>query len=135
MGLYLEQVDRVLAAIKTAPDRPALPNDINDFNDQSQEQSQVHGVSLAELRELAGADWPELEANPEQLECFADMVAVRHMRERGEVPPSYTAVTVCAGCGSVPIFEGVGPTVEGCPWCFNRAAGRPVPRVGAKNAT
>lgn len=44
MGLYLEQVDRVLAAIKTASDSPALPNDINDFNDQSQ----VHGVSLAE---------------------------------------------------------------------------------------
>jgi len=44
MGLYLEQVDRVLAAIKTASDSPALPNDINDFNDQSQ----VHGVTLAE---------------------------------------------------------------------------------------
>jgi hypothetical protein len=130
MGLYLEQVDRVLAAIKTAPDRP-LPNDINDLNDQSQ----VHGVSLAELRELAGKDWPELEANPELLECFADMVAVRHMRERGEVPPSYTAVTVCAGCGPVPIFPGVAKKVEGCPWCLNRAAGRPVPRVRTKNAT
>jgi hypothetical protein len=96
---------------------------------------QLHGIRIAELRELAGKDWPELEANPELLECFADMVAVRHMRERGEVPPSYTAVTVCAGCGPVPIFPGVAEKVEGCPWCLNRAAGRPVPRVGAKNAT
>jgi hypothetical protein len=96
---------------------------------------QLHGIRIAELRELAGKDWPELEANPELLECFADMVAVRHMRERGEVPPSYTAVTVCAGCGPVPIFPGVAEKVEGCPWCLNRAAGRPVPRVGVKNAT
>jgi hypothetical protein len=95
----------------------------------------LHGLTLDELRELAGKDWPELEANPELLECFAGMVQVRKMREKGIVPPTYTAVTVCAGCGPVPIFPGVAEKVEGCPWCLNRAAGRPVPRVGAKNAT
>jgi hypothetical protein len=94
-----------------------------------------YGLAVVELRELAGKDWPELEANPELLECFADMVSIRKMREKGIVPPTYTAVTVCAGCGPVPIFPGVAKKVEGCPWCLNRAAGRPVPRVGAKNAT
>lgn len=88
----------------------------------------LHGIPLPELRELAGKDWPELETNPALLECFADMVSVRKMREKGVVPPSYTAVTVCAGCGPVPIFPGVAEKVEGCPWCMNRAAGRPVPR-------
>ncbi len=131
MGLYLEQVDRVLAAIKNAPDRPVLPNDINDINDKRQ----VHGIPLAELRQLAGKDWPELEANPALLECFADVAAVRKMRERGEVPPSYTATTICAHCGPVPIYPGVADHVLGCVWCFNRHAGRPVPRIGAKNAT
>lgn len=90
----------------------------------------LHGLTLDELRELAGKDWPELTANPELLECFADMVSIRHMRERGEVPPHYTARAFCRGCNAtIPIFEGVGQTVEGCPWCLNRAAGRPVPRV------
>lgn len=90
--------------------------------------AQCHGIPLTELRELAGPDWSELEADTELLECFANMVSVRKMRERGEVPPHYTETTICRHCGPVPIFEGAGPTVEGCPWCFNRAAGRPAPR-------
>ncbi len=90
----------------------------------------LHGLILDELRELAGKDWPELQANPELLECFADMVAVRHMRERGIVPPSYIANTFCCGCNAVvPIFPGVAEKIEGCPWCFNRVAGRPRPSV------
>lgn len=89
----------------------------------------VAGDATDELRQAAGKDWPELEANHELLECFARMVAVRKMRERGEVPPSYTATTICAHCGPVPIFPGVAEKVEGCPWCFNRIAGRPVPKM------
>lgn len=124
MGLYLELADKALAAVKTAPDHPALPNDINDINDKT-----IHGIPLDELRKLAGKDWPELDANPALLECFAEIVSIRKMRERGKVPPSYTATTTCRHCGPVPIFPGVAEKVEGCPWCFNRAAGRPVPRV------
>ncbi len=95
-----------------------------------------YGLTVAELHELAGKDWPDLESDPVLLECFAEIVAIRRMRERGEVPPSYTATTICAHCGPVPIFPGVAERVEGCPWCLNRAAGRPVPRVKVtKNAT
>jgi hypothetical protein len=125
MGQYLELADKALAEIKKVPDRrPVLPNDKNDIDDKRQ----VHGIPPAELRELAGKDWPELEANPALLECFADMVAIRKMRERGEVPPTYTAMTVCRHCGPVPIFPGVAARVEACPWCLNRAAGKPIPR-------
>ena len=99
------------------------PYDINDINDKT-----IHGIPLTELRELAGKDWPDLEANPALLECFTEIVSIRKMRERGEVPPTYTAVTVCRHCGPVPIFPGVAERVEGCVWCFNRVAGRPVPR-------
>jgi hypothetical protein len=125
MAKYLELADKALAKIKTAPDCPVLPNDINDINDKT-----LHGISLAELRDLAGKDWPDLEANPELLECFAEIVSIRKMRERGEVPPTYTAMTVCRHCGPVPIFPGVAEKVEGCPWCMNRAAGRPMPKEG-----
>lgn len=124
MGQYLEKADKALAAIKTAPGRPVTPNDINDFNDLS-----LHGIPLSELREIAGPDWPEVERDPALLETLAHAVSIRRMRERGEVPPSYTATAVCAGCGPVPIFPGVSEQVDGCPWCFNRIKGLPVPRV------
>lgn len=89
---------------------------------------QLHGIPIAELRELAGKDWPECERDPALLEAFAHMVSIRKMRERGEAPPHYTEVTTCAGCGPVPIFPGVAERVLGCPWCLNRAAGKPIPR-------
>ena len=88
-----------------------------------------HGLTAADLREAAGHDWPEVERDPALLETLAHAVSIRRMRERGEVPPSYTATTVCAGCGPVPIFPGVSGRVDGCLWCFNRIRGLPVPRV------
>lgn len=82
-----------------------------------------HGLTLAEVKAEAGADWPEVEADPALLDTFAHAVSVRRMRERGEIPPHYTATTVCAHCGPVPIFEGVPDKVLGCPWCFTRRGG------------
>jgi hypothetical protein len=88
-----------------------------------------YGIPATEMRALAGPDWPEVQADPALLESLAAAVQTRRMRERGEVPAHYTATTICAGCGPVPIFEGAPARVMGCPWCFNRAAGRPVPRA------
>lgn len=62
-------------------------------------------------------------------EALANAIQIRHMREKGEIPQHYTATTLCDGCGWVPIFPGVGERVKGCPWCFNRISGLPVPRV------
>ena len=91
----------------------------------------LHGISLNELQTLAGDDWLECESDPALLETFASAVTTRRMRERGEVPPIYTATTACAQCGPVPIFEGCPPQVQACPWCLNRRAGRPVPTISA----
>ena len=90
----------------------------------------INGIPLAELRRLAADDWPELENNPINLGYFASLVSARQMRERGEVPPNYTEITSCQGCGTVPIFAGVPESVIGCPWCFNRHSGRPIPVSG-----
>ena len=92
----------------------------------------VHGIPLTELREEAGPDWPELESDPELLETFALAVQTRRMREKGEVPPNYTAVTECAGCGPVPIWPNCPPRRLACPWCANRLSGRPMPATPAK---
>ncbi|MHB8455359.1 MAG: TubC N-terminal docking domain-related protein [Acidiferrobacterales bacterium] len=89
--------------------------------------SSLYGVPLEDLQDAAGADWPEVESDPDLLETLARAVQIRRLREQGEVPAHYTATTTCRHCGPVPIFPGVGPTVEACPWCFNRLTGLPVP--------
>lgn len=96
--------------------------------------AQHHGLTLGDLQEAAGPDWMEVQADPALLEALAAAVTTRRMRERGETPPHYTAITTCRHCGPVPIFPGVADQVEGCPWCLNRAAGRPVPLVAKTEA-
>lgn len=94
-----------------------------------------YGLTVGDLQDAAGPDWPEVKADPALLEPLAHAVSVRRMCERGEVPAHYTATTICAGCGPVPIFHGVPEQVAGCPWCFNRAAGRPVPTQFEKQSS
>ena len=85
------------------------------------------GLTVANLKDAAGPDWPECERDPALLECLAAAVQTRRMRERGDVPKHYTSTTLCAGCGPVPIFEGCPERVLACPWCFVRLSGKPVP--------
>ena len=81
------------------------------------------------MSRLADADFADVELmSPLALEAFARVVQGTIMRGRGEVPPGWTATTVCQHCGVVPIFQGCAPRVDGCPWCFNRIAGKPIPR-------
>lgn len=92
-------------------------------------QSEIFGISIADLRTAAGDDWPEVAADPELLECLARAVQTRRMRELGTIPRHYTATTVCVHCGPVLIFPGAPARVDACPWCLNRKAGKPVPRA------
>lgn len=85
--------------------------------------------SLIEIQSKAGDDWQEISGDPEKLRAFVDMLTITAMREHGEVPPHYTATTVCRRCGPVPIFSGLPDEVAGCPWCANRLRGLPVPKA------
>lgn len=91
------------------------------------------GLDPAVLRAELGAqdlgDFAAGELTPDALAAWAWAITIRRMRERGEVPAHYTAVTHCQGCGPVPIFPGTPDVVEACPWCFNRVAGRALPKV------
>ena len=79
------------------------------------------------LHVLAGPDWQEISGDPAQLKSFTELVMIEDMRHRGIVPDHYTATTNCKHCGHVPIFEGCWPESDGCPWCFNRLRGLPMP--------
>ena len=80
-----------------------------------------------ELKRHAGDDSEEVFNDPAQLVAFADSLAIVQIRELGKVPDHYTATIECIHCGPVPIFEGLPETVKGCPWCFNRIEGLPIP--------
>ncbi len=84
--------------------------------------------SLKELQERAEEDWEEISADSTKLKAFAELVMITDMRHRGIVPDHYTATIRCKHCGPVPIFEGCWPESDGCPWCFNRIKGLPVPK-------
>lgn len=103
-----------------------LPSDLMD--DLRQHKAELlAALRLDQLRVLAGDDWAVLQSSPVLLAAFSAAIETRRMREQGEIPPHYTATTVCARCGPVHIFPGCGPSVEGCPWCLNRVAGSPIP--------
>ncbi len=84
--------------------------------------------SLKKLQDRAEEDWDEISKSPEQLKAFAELIMIEDMRHRGVVPDHYTATINCKHCGPVPIFEGTWPESDGCPWCFNRLKGLPVPK-------
>ena len=81
------------------------------------------------------SEWSELlenkkgELTERELPVAAEMVTISQMREKGIVPDHYTAATNCEHCGPVPIWSGCPSEVKGCPWCFNRLKGLPIPGV------
>ena len=82
---------------------------------------------LKKLQREAGDDWGEIAANPDQLKAFAELLMIVEMREKGICPAHYIGTTHCKHCGPVPIWDGCPPEVSGCPWCFHRLKGLPVP--------
>jgi len=83
---------------------------------------------LEKVRQDAGDDWDEIANDPKQLKAYYELLMIGEMREQGIAPDHYTATTECIHCGSVPIWDGCPPKVNGCPWCLNRVAGLPIPK-------
>ena len=87
-------------------------------------------IKPAEVRDaLAPEDiegWRCGEVSGETLATFAASLAQRREMERGIRPTSYTEQATCAQCG--PIWLWTPDDVLGCPWCWNRIRGLPIPR-------
>ena len=82
---------------------------------------------LERVRREAGSGWGEIAADPRQLKAFYELLMISDMRSQGVAPDHYSSSTTCKHCGPVPIWEGCPPEVLGCPWCFNRIKGLPIP--------
>jgi hypothetical protein len=92
-------------------------------------QIRAHKLSLRNLLELkaaCGSDWERISGDPEALAVLTDHVMTARMIRKGQIPPGYTAETICRGCGPVPVWPGSPERVDACPWCFNRISDRPI---------
>lgn len=81
--------------------------------------SLVHKLTSDELAEVTGEPDKVLAAYLRALECT-------RVREAGQIPDEYHKKAYCRGCGWVWLF--MSGTADGCPWCWNRAKGLPIPR-------
>jgi hypothetical protein len=70
--------------------------------------------------------WRCGEMSDETLTVFAQALVQRREMRQGIRPDSYSERATCAHCG--PIWLWVECDVLGCPWCWNRARGLPIPR-------
>ena len=146
MGKYLQLAEQALqkdlgVSVNEEKDRGAVrstqPTSHSEQSELSEKspRMQVHVLRRkllrerrGELRRAAGDDWDELSV-PAKIIGFADSLATEQIREGGSVPDHYTGITKCKRCGTVPIFPGCPPIISGCPWCFNRLKGLPIPRA------
>lgn len=88
----------------------------------------IRGIPLPRIKAAAGDDWPAIKADQDALEALALALVTRQQREHGTRPEHYTQRAHCEACGPVWLWEGAPARVLACPWCFNRTAGKPIPR-------
>ena len=90
-----------------------------------------YGLSITPA-ELYGAlapedieEWRKGDINADTVAAFARSLMRRMEMEQGRAPVHYTERAICKQCG--PVWMWFSGEVEGCPWCWNRAAGRKIP--------
>lgn len=74
-------------------------------------------------------EWKQGDLNGDVLTAFANLLVDQRLIEQGKRPPHYTEKGHCQQCG--PVYLWSSESVLGCPWCFNRAADKPIPRPGS----
>ena len=71
-------------------------------------------------------DWHNGDLSIDTLKAFAKSLEQRREMDQGIVPTDFTERATCTRCG--PVWLWFAGEVLGCPWCWNRVAGKPIPR-------
>ena len=71
-------------------------------------------------------DWRSCTISADTLAAFARSLVQRREMNQGKRPNHYTMQATCKYCG--PIWLWCSDEVLSCPWCWNRAAHKPLPR-------
>lgn len=120
--------------------KASVPPNSADIANSAEQESQLlealagacAGLPLApsDLRDAMSPedieDWRCGDITPETVAAFAGALVERRQMNEGQVPTHYTSEATCQGCG--PVWLWFPGTVLGCPWCWNRISGRPIPR-------
>lgn len=87
-------------------------------------------ITLLEVRDALSPEnieeWHSGEIDTEILTGFAQLLVQRREMDMGIVPDHFTEHASCKQCG--PAWLPNSQNTLGCPWCFNGAADRPIPR-------
>jgi hypothetical protein len=110
-------------ALRVRP-RSAVTGELRALIRSNKEQLLDH----LHLREAAGPDWTAIKDDDQALAALRAALEAHRCRQQGTPPPDYTQPARCAGCGPVLLWSGAPSSVQACPWCSNRAAGKPIPR-------
>ena len=97
----------------------ALSNACRDLPIYPDEVSKRPGTKKVEARH-------ESRINNETLSAFPLSLTYRRYMNQGIRPPTYNKPALCKNCG--PVWLWFSDEVLGCPWCWNRATGKPIPR-------
>ncbi|MCG7983782.1 hypothetical protein [Candidatus Thiodiazotropha endoloripes] len=71
-------------------------------------------------------DWRNGDVSDSTLITFIHSLIQHRDIVKGKRPNHYTHHAICRQCG--PIWLWFAGDVQGCPWCWNRASNRPIPR-------
>lgn len=102
-----------------------------------EEAQRLRLIRLAQAAELPARDVVRLArgechalANLSDATCLAYARALLATADRrdGYQPQGWGQAATCAHCGPVWLWHGAPAHVLACPWCWNRAAGLPIPR-------
>ena len=66
-----------------------------------------------------------------ELRGYLRALVARERMDAGMVPLEWgePVARTCEGCGPVLLWRDCPAVVKACPWCFRRAAGKPIPRA------
>jgi hypothetical protein len=89
--------------------------------------AKAKGYAPALVHQLSEADLADCNtATDETLTSYLHALQTTADRKAGIVPEGYNDVAYCEECGPVWLFTP--GAFHGCPWCWNRAHGKPIPR-------
>jgi len=90
-----------------------------------------YGFTIKQLEDFITDDLELYQDKASALIAWADLLHERQLMKQGVVPEDFTAITHCACCGDVfvPLAQANNGSVDGCPWCWNKARGLPVPNA------
>lgn len=71
-------------------------------------------------------DWDNGDISDSTLKTFVQSLIQHRDISKGKLPDHYTHHANCRHCG--PIWLWFSGEVQGCPWCWNRLADKPIPR-------